>query len=117
MITEDKITEIFCAVDEFCKEFAKEVGKKSLMSTEGKPCLYRKASFSDSNIMTILIVQREMERQVARHILGCSCRHRSNRLLAPYPESVIRCPFTTRSLHLAPCPLHYALLEHTCMCN
>ena len=29
MITEVKITEIFCAVDEFCKEFDKEVDKKS----------------------------------------------------------------------------------------
>ena len=35
MITEDKITEIFCAVDEFCKEFDKEVDKKSLMSSDG----------------------------------------------------------------------------------
>ena len=44
MITEDKITEIFCAVDEFCKEFDKEVDKKSLMSSEGKPRHYRKSS-------------------------------------------------------------------------
>ena len=55
MITEDKITEIFCAVDEFCKEFDKEVDKKSLMSSDGKPRRYRKASLSDSEIMTILI--------------------------------------------------------------
>ena len=38
MITEDKITEIFCAVDEFCKEFDKEMDKKSLMSSEGTVC-------------------------------------------------------------------------------
>ena len=55
MITEDKITEIFCAVDEFCKEFDKKMDKKSLMSSEGKPRRYRKASLSDSEIMTILI--------------------------------------------------------------
>ena len=36
MITEYKITEIFCAVDEFCKEFDKQIDKKSLMSAEGK---------------------------------------------------------------------------------
>lgn len=34
MITDDKITEIFCAVDEFCKEFDKQVDKKSLMSSD-----------------------------------------------------------------------------------
>ena len=55
MITEDKITEIFCAVDEFCKEFDKEVNKKFLMSSDGKPRRYRKASLSESEIMTILI--------------------------------------------------------------
>ena len=56
MITNDKITEIFCAVDEFFKEFDKEVDKKSLMSSDGKPRRYRKVSLSDSEIMTILIV-------------------------------------------------------------
>ena len=55
MITEDKITEIFCAVDEFCKEFDKEMDKKSLMSSEGTPRRYRRASLSESEIMTILI--------------------------------------------------------------
>ena len=56
MITNDKITEIFCAVDEFCKEFDKQTDKKSLISSDGKPRRYRKASLSDSEIMTILIV-------------------------------------------------------------
>ena len=56
MITADKITEIFCAVDEFCKEFDKQIDKKSLMSSDGKRRRYRKASLSDSEIMTILIV-------------------------------------------------------------
>ena len=56
MITADKITEIFCAVDEFCKEFDKQIDKKSLMSSDGKPRRYRKSSLSESEIMTILIV-------------------------------------------------------------
>ena len=56
MITDYKVTEIFCAVDEFCKEFDKQIDKKSLMSSDGKSRRYRKASLSDSEIMTILIV-------------------------------------------------------------
>lgn len=28
MITDDKVTEIFCAVDEFCEEFEKQMEKK-----------------------------------------------------------------------------------------
>ncbi len=43
MITNDKNTENFCAVDGFCKEFDKEMDKKSLMSQNGKPRRYRKA--------------------------------------------------------------------------
>ena len=31
MITADKITEIFCAVDEFCKEFDNQIDKKWLI--------------------------------------------------------------------------------------
>ena len=27
MITDDKITEFFCAIDDFCKDFEKQVGK------------------------------------------------------------------------------------------
>ena len=58
MITDYKITEIFCAVDEFCKEFDKQIEKKTPMSSDGKVRRYRKASLSDSEIMTILIVFR-----------------------------------------------------------
>ena len=29
MITEDKVTEIFCIIDEFCKFFEQENGKKT----------------------------------------------------------------------------------------
>ena len=32
MITKDKVTEIFCIVDDFCKEFDKEVSKMELES-------------------------------------------------------------------------------------
>ena len=55
MITDDKVTEIFCAVDEFCKEFEKQMEKKTLISSDGKMRRNRKASLSDSEIMTILI--------------------------------------------------------------
>lgn len=56
MITVDKISEIFCAVDEFCKEFERQMDKKSLLPSDGQPRRRRKASLSDSEIMTILIV-------------------------------------------------------------
>ena len=46
MITADKTTEIFCAVDEFCKEFDKQIDKKSLMSSDGK-------LFKDTTLKTL----------------------------------------------------------------
>lgn len=55
MITENKITEIFCALDEFSKNYDKEFPKKLLTTTSGKKYRNRKASLSDSEIMTILL--------------------------------------------------------------
>lgn len=52
MITQDKITEIFCATDEFCKVFDVEFSKRRL----GKAKRNRKATLSDAEIMTILIM-------------------------------------------------------------
>ena len=56
MITEDKVTEIFCIIDEFCKFFEQENGKKLLLGSDGKKHRMRKASLSDSEIMTILLI-------------------------------------------------------------
>ena len=56
MITNDKIIEIFCATDEFSKEFEEEIENMPLLSSEGTPRRRRVASMSNSNIMTILIM-------------------------------------------------------------
>ena len=56
MITKDKITEIFCILDEFSKNFDAEMQNHSLPTGFQKPRKRRKASLSDSEIMTILLV-------------------------------------------------------------
>ncbi len=56
MITADKITEIFCATDDFSKQFDKEVARKPLLSSTGKTRRRRPASLCDSEIMTILLI-------------------------------------------------------------
>lgn len=53
MITKDKISEIFCIADDFCKEFEKEIEKNAL-TDDGKPNRKRKRRLSDSEIITIL---------------------------------------------------------------
>ena len=55
MITNDKVTEIFCIADDFCKEFEKEIAKNSLKAPDGKKHRHRKCLLSDSEIITILI--------------------------------------------------------------
>ncbi|WP_262367567.1 hypothetical protein [Bacteroides pyogenes] len=37
MITESKVTEIFCIADDFCKEFEAETAKNALPSTPHAP--------------------------------------------------------------------------------
>ncbi|MDD4535281.1 MAG: IS982 family transposase, partial [Prevotella sp.] len=55
MITKDKITEIFCIADDFCKEFEHEVDKMALPESDSKTHRRRKWRMSKSEIMTILI--------------------------------------------------------------
>lgn len=58
MITTDKVTEIFCIIDEFMKNFDSEVEKNlklPLREADGKQRRRRKGQLSESEIMTILI--------------------------------------------------------------
>ena len=56
MITKDKVTEIFCIIDEFCKHFDAENAQKVLISTKVTSRRRRSATMSDSEIMTILLL-------------------------------------------------------------
>lgn len=57
MLTQDKVTEIFCIIDDFCKEFLKETKKyKTLPCKDGKKHRNRSCEMSDSEIMTILLL-------------------------------------------------------------
>lgn len=55
MITKDKVTEIFCIADDFCKEFDKEAAKTGLESSKEARRRNRSWRMSRSEIMTILI--------------------------------------------------------------
>jgi hypothetical protein len=52
MLTQDKITEIYCAADEFYKKFDQEFENLKKMPQAGK----RTCQMSDSEIMTVLII-------------------------------------------------------------
>ena len=55
MISKDKITEIFCIADDFCKELEKEFAKKVLPDSDNAPKRHRKRMMSDAEVITILI--------------------------------------------------------------
>jgi hypothetical protein len=55
MLTKDKITEIFCIADDFCKEFDLEFKKHQLPSGDGRKRRDCPCGMSDSEIITILL--------------------------------------------------------------
>jgi hypothetical protein len=56
MPTLDKITEIYCIADDFCKEFAEEFKKHKMLPEDGKKHRNRSCEMSDSEILTILLL-------------------------------------------------------------
>ncbi|KAA6313303.1 hypothetical protein EZS27_035905, partial [termite gut metagenome] len=54
MLTLDKLIEIFCIADDFCKEFDLEARKHQIQTLDKKK-YHRPSRMSDSEIMTILI--------------------------------------------------------------
>ncbi|MCL2598022.1 MAG: IS982 family transposase, partial [Paludibacter sp.] len=57
MLTLDKITEIFCIADDFCKYFDAETAKMpKLPTTDGKYHRNRPCEMSQSEIITILLL-------------------------------------------------------------
>ena len=56
MITEDKITDIFCIADDFCKEFNAEIEKKAVLpANDGKKRRNRPTRMSESEMITIML--------------------------------------------------------------
>ena len=55
MITEDKVTEIFCMADDFCKFFDAMTAKYTLKPT-GKRKYHRNSTISKAEVMLIMIL-------------------------------------------------------------
>jgi hypothetical protein len=54
-LTTDKITEIYCITDDFCKEFSKEIKKYQIHPDDGKRHRNHSFAMSDAEIITIMI--------------------------------------------------------------
>jgi len=55
MLTKDKITEIFCVADDFCKLYDKEIKKHQMPVSDGKKRRNRSRAMSDAEMITILL--------------------------------------------------------------
>jgi len=55
MITEDKVTEIFCVADDFCKFFDAMIAKYTLKPTR-KRIYHRSSTMSKAEVMLIMIL-------------------------------------------------------------
>jgi tRNA U55 pseudouridine synthase TruB len=54
LLTSDKITRIFRIVDDFCKEYEKEIKKHQSLPNYGKKHRNRPCQMSNSEIITVL---------------------------------------------------------------
>lgn len=56
MVSNDKVTEIFCIVDDFCKEMVQVLNESSIESDNSVKRRNRKSKLSDSEVITIMVL-------------------------------------------------------------
>lgn len=66
MITEDKVTELFCMADDFCKFFDRMVAKYTFKSTV-KRSYHRNSTMSKAEIMLIIILFHDSNYRCLKH--------------------------------------------------
>jgi hypothetical protein len=66
MITEGRVTEIFCIADDFCKFFDVMIGKYTLKANK-KRSYYRDSTMSKSEIMLIMILFHDSGYHYLKH--------------------------------------------------
>ena len=75
MITEDKVTEIFCIADDFCKVFDAQMAKYTFKA-ERKRKYHRESRMSKAEIMVIMILFHSSGyRRLKQFCLEKVCKH------------------------------------------
>jgi hypothetical protein len=70
----DDLTEIYCLMDDFCKEFVREF--KTLLLTDGNPSRQRATSLSLAELMTLVVLFHQIRyRQFKLFYLNHVCTH------------------------------------------
>jgi hypothetical protein len=85
MISNDKVIQIFCSIDDFCKEMTQILNENAVESDNSIKRRNRKSKMSDSEIITIMILF---------HLKGYRClkhfyiNHVKNHMQSDFPETV-----------------------------
>ena len=75
MITEDKVTELFCMADAFCKFFDAMMAKHTIKSNAKRSC-HRDSTMSKSEMMLIMILFHDSGYRCLKHFyLDKVCKH------------------------------------------
>ena len=83
MITEDKVTELFCIADDFCKFFDAMMEKYTIKEAK-KRNYHRDSTLSKSEVMLIMILFHDSGYRCLKHFyLESVCKHMRH-LLAAY---------------------------------
>lgn len=82
---EDKITEIFCLIDDFCKEFDKAKKDHVLVEETKKKRRNRKYKLSDSEVITILVIFHLGQFRNLKHFY---INYLQKHLKSEFPETV-----------------------------
>ena len=69
MITEDKVTEIFCIADDFCKVFDAQMAKYTFKA-ERKRKYHRESRMSKAEIMVIMILFHSSGYRCLKHFIS-----------------------------------------------
>jgi hypothetical protein len=85
MISTDKVTEIFCLIDDFCKEIDQVVSQSAIVQDSAKKKRTRACKMSDSEVITIMILF---------HLKGYRClkhfyiNHVQEHMKGDFPQTV-----------------------------
>ena len=91
MISKDKVTEIFCLVDDFCKEMQMTLDQYAMEAENGRPRRKKRPKMSDSEVITIMVLFHLKGYRCLKHFyLHYVCRHMRD----DFPETLSYNRFT-----------------------
>ena len=86
MISRDKVTEIFCLIDDFCKEMAQVVDQNAIVGDTNKKKRKRARKMSDSEVITIMVLFHLKGYRCLKHFyINHVCEHMKD----DFPRTVI----------------------------